>query len=175
MWFASPAGKALKEIISNRSARAASPVMRTLVSRLNIASTVAQSSTPWMVEFPERNSVPLLIPHGLSCGINSGTEFLSGNSTIQGVELCATVEAMLSLETSVRITGDAALADRLEMISFNALPAGLANHIKGLQYYALPNNVAVVHGAHGFNQDYQNGTLPGPNSGYPCCRCNFHM
>jgi hypothetical protein len=117
----------------------------------------------------------LMREHGLSCGINSGTEFLSGNSSVQGVELCSTVEAMLSLETAVRITGDASLADRLETIAFNSLPAALANNIKAHQYYTLPNNVIAIYGGHGFNQDYANATLPGPNSGFPCCRYNFHM
>jgi hypothetical protein len=117
----------------------------------------------------------LLREHALSCGINSGTEFLAGDASIQGVELCAIVEAMLSLETAERITGDPALADRLETISFNALPAALANDIKGIQYYTLANNVIAINGGHGFNQDYANGTLPGPNSGFPCCRFNFHM
>lgn len=117
----------------------------------------------------------LMSEHGLSCGINSGTEFLSGNASIQGVELCSIVEEMLSLETAIQITGEAALGDRLEMVSFNALPAGLANNIKGIQYYTLANNVIAINGGHGFNQDYENATVPGPNSGYPCCRYNFHM
>jgi len=117
----------------------------------------------------------LMREHGLSCGINSGTEFLSGTATVQGVELCAVVEAMLSLETAVRITGDPVLADRLETIAFNALPAGLANNIKALQYYILPNNVVITNGHHGFNQDYANGSVPGPHSGFPCCRYDFHM
>src|SRR5258708_34846953 len=112
---------------------------------------------------------------GVACGINGGKEFLSGNACVQGVELCSIVEAMLSLETAIRISGDTALGDRLEKISFNALPAGLANNIKGIQYYTLPNNVIVTNGGHGFNQDYANGTLPGTNSGFPCCRYNFHM
>jgi hypothetical protein len=117
----------------------------------------------------------LMRENALSFGINSGTEFLAGNASIEGVELCAIVEAMLSLETTVRITGDPLLADRLETISFNALPAALANHIKGIQYYTLANNVIAIYGGHGFDQDYANGTLPGPYSGYPCCRYNFHM
>jgi hypothetical protein len=117
----------------------------------------------------------LMREHGLSCGINSGTEFLSGNASVQGVELCSIVEAMLSLETSARILGDPSLLDRLETISFNALPAALTPNIKGLQYYTLPNNAIAIYGNHGYNQDYANGTLPGPNSGFPCCRYNFHM
>ncbi|HEY4415950.1 MAG TPA: beta-L-arabinofuranosidase domain-containing protein [Verrucomicrobiae bacterium] len=117
----------------------------------------------------------LMREHGLSCGINSGTEFLAGNSSVQGVELCSIVEAMLSLETQLRITADPVLADRLETITFNALPAALANDIKGLQYFTLPNNVIAIYGHHGYNQDYENGTLPGPYSGFPCCRYNFHM
>jgi hypothetical protein len=117
----------------------------------------------------------LMRENGLSCGINSGTEFISGNASVQGVELCAIVEAMLSLETAVRVTGNPVLADRLETISFNALPAALANNIKGIQYYTLPNNVIAIYGGHGYNEDYANGTLPGPDSGFPCCRYNFHM
>ncbi len=117
----------------------------------------------------------LMCENRLPFGINSGTEFVSGDASIQGVELCAIVEAMLSLETAERITGDPSLGDRLEMIAFNALPAALANNIKAIQYYTLPNNVIAIAGGHGFNQDYPNGTVPGPDSGYPCCRCNFHM
>lgn len=117
----------------------------------------------------------LMREHALSCGINSGTEFLAGNASIQGVELCSIVEAMLSLETAARITGDATLEDQLETISFNALPAALTANIKGIQYYTVPNNAIAINGGHGFNQDYANATLPGPNSGYPCCRYNFHM
>ncbi len=117
----------------------------------------------------------LMRENALSLGINSGTEFVSGNASIQGVELCSIVEAMLSLETAACITGDASLADRLEAISFNGLPAALASNIKGHQYYTLPNNVIAIKGGHGFNQDYDTGTLPGPNSGFPCCRYNFHM
>jgi len=133
------------------------------------------SENPYDLNALELGWDNLMREHGLSCGINSGTEFLSGNASIQGVELCAIVEAMLSLETDIRTTGNPVLADRLETISFNALPAALANNIKGIQYYTLPNNVVAINGGHGFNQDYANGTLPGPNSGFPCCRYNFHM
>lgn len=117
----------------------------------------------------------LMSEDGLSFGINSGTEFLAGNASVEGVELCSIVESMLSLETAERITGDPALGDRLEEIAFNGLPAAVANEMKGIQYYTVPNNVIAVYGGHGFNQDYENATLPGPDSGFPCCRYNFHM
>ena len=55
------------------------------------------------------------------------------------------------------------------------MPAAIANNIKALQYYTLANNVIAIHGGHGFNEDYDNATLPGPDSGYPCCRFNFQM
>lgn len=131
-------------------------------------------------QYSDQNAVSLGIDNlmrenALSFGINSGTEFLSGDASVQGVELCAIVEAMLSLETAVRISGDSLLADRLETISFNALPAALANNIKGIEYYTLPNNVIAIYGNHGYDEDYANGTVPGPYSGYPCCRYNFHM
>ena len=35
--------------------------------------------------------------------------FSRGNASVQGVELCSIVEAMLSLETAIRISGDAAV------------------------------------------------------------------
>ena len=44
-----------------------SPVMRTAVSRLSMASTVEQSSTPCTLALPERNSVPLLMPQDKPC------------------------------------------------------------------------------------------------------------
>ena len=117
----------------------------------------------------------LMREHGLSCGINSGTEFLAGNASVQGVELCSIVEAMLSLETAGRISGDTDQLDQLEKISFNALPAALTTDMKGLQYYTMPNNVISIYGTHGYNQNYADATLPGPHSGYPCCCYNFHM
>lgn len=113
--------------------------------------------------------------HTQITGMNPGTERLSGNSSIQGVELCSTVERMFCDEIGTRILGDARIGDALEKITFNQLPAALSDSIHQHQYYTLPNQVQSKKGVNGFAQDYDNGVLPGPYSGYPCCRFNLHM
>ncbi|OYX86138.1 MAG: hypothetical protein B7Y83_02475 [Flavobacteriales bacterium 32-34-25] len=113
--------------------------------------------------------------HTQITGMNSGSEMLSGNASIQGVELCATVERMFSNEIATRILGEAAIGDELEKIAFNQLPGTLSDDIHQHQYYSVPNQVQSKKGGNQFAQDYDNGILPGPYSGFPCCRFNLHM
>jgi hypothetical protein len=117
----------------------------------------------------------LLHDHGQPHGIAAGTERLSGKSSVQGVETCTVVEWMQSLETASRITHDAEIGDWLEKAAFNALPAQFSKDLKNHTYYTLPNQVQSLPGPHGFNQDYHNGIVPSPYSGFPCCRYNMHM
>jgi hypothetical protein len=117
----------------------------------------------------------LMHEHGLSVGIQSGTEFLAGRSPGEGVEFCGIVEQMLSDETIVRIAGDGAYADRLEQLAYNALPAAWNRDLTALRYYTLPNHVIAIRGPQGFGQNYDDGVVYGPRSGYPCCCFNAHM
>jgi len=59
--------------------------------------------------------------HGQAGGRFSGDEHLSGKSPDRGTELCSVVEYMFSLEELYEIFGDIRLADRLELLAFNAL------------------------------------------------------
>jgi beta-L-arabinofuranosidase (glycosyl hydrolase family 127)/glycosyl hydrolase family 127 (putative beta-L-arabinofuranosidase)/ricin-type beta-trefoil lectin protein len=113
--------------------------------------------------------------HGQATGMSSGTEMLAGTSSVAGVETCAVVERLQSDETALAVLGDAAIGDQLETIAFNALPAAFDKASRVHQYYTLPNQVQSVRGDHGYEQEYANGLMPGPYSGFPCCRFNMHM
>ncbi len=113
--------------------------------------------------------------HGVSFGMNAGSEMLAGSSSTQGVETCSTVERMLSNQSIIRIFGDPRMGDNLETLAFNLLPAALTHDIKQHVYYSLPNNVRADIAPHAFYQDYDNGTTPAAPSGFPCCVYNLHM
>ncbi|MFF5382340.1 beta-L-arabinofuranosidase domain-containing protein [Pedobacter suwonensis] len=113
--------------------------------------------------------------HGQPEGLGSGTEFLAGTSSIEGVETCTVVEWMQSLETAARIIHEVKIGDQLEKVAFNALPAQFSRDFKNHSYYTLPNQVQSIHGEHGFNQDYSTGIVSSPYSGFGCCRYNMHM
>lgn len=72
--------------------------------------------------------------HGQATGMFSNDEHLGGRSPIQGSELCAVVEYQFSLETAMAILGDPAFGDRLESLTFNALPATLTPDMWARQY-----------------------------------------
>jgi Beta-L-arabinofuranosidase, GH127 len=75
----------------------------------------------------------------------------------------------------VRIFGDGKYADRLEQIAYNALPAAWNRDLTVLRYYTLANHVIAKRGGQGFGQNYDNGIVYGPRSGYPCCCFNVHQ
>lgn len=123
----------------------------------------------------EAGHTNLMRDNGLVIGIQSGTEFLAGRSPSQGVEFCSIVEQMLSEETIVRIFGEGKHSDRLEFLAYNALPGAWNRDLTALRYYTLPNHVTAHRGPHGFGQNYDNGTMYGPRSGFPCCCFNVHQ
>ena len=117
----------------------------------------------------------LMCDHGQPAGMQSGNEMLAGRSSLTGIELCTIVEEMQSSETIQMILGDVSVGDRLEKVTFNALPGIMTDDIRGMQYYTQVNQVKSVHGNGHFGQNYDNGLTPSPESGYGCCRFNMHM
>ena len=114
--------------------------------------------------------------HGRPDRAVNGTEPLSGRSASQGTELCATAEHILSAQVALEILGDAGIADDMEIAAYNTLPATLSPDGKGMRYYCLLNQPECTDG----KLLYSNGqgkvpNVPGPYSGFGCCRSNFHF
>lgn len=117
----------------------------------------------------------LMRDHGQVVDLPSGTEWLAGRSSNQGVELCTIVERMHSNQRAQMIIGDPAIGDQLEKMTFNSLPGAMDKSGRLHQYYSLPNHYQAIRGFTGFGQDHLNGLVLGPHSGYPCCRFNLHI
>jgi DUF1680 family protein len=114
--------------------------------------------------------------HGQPNGVHSGDEHYAGLDPSQGTELCAVVEAMFSLEQLMAILGDPAFGDRLEKITFNALPATFKKDMWAHQYDQQVNQVmcSVL--------PNRNWTTNGPESNifglepnFGCCTANMHQ
>ncbi len=114
------------------------------------------------------------IYHGQATGVFSGDEHYAGLNPSQGTELCAVVEYMFSLEELLAILGDARLADRLERIAFNALPAAFSPDMWAHQYDQQANQVICQVSEdpiYTSNGPYSN--LFGLEPNFGCCTANF--
>jgi DUF1680 family protein len=119
----------------------------------------------------------LMTIHGLPMGIFSGDEDLNGNDPTQGVELCAIVEAMYSLENISAITGDVFYMDALEKMAFNALPTQTTDDYNEKQYFQVANQLQISRGVFNFSLpfDREMCNVLGARSGYTCCLANMHQ
>jgi len=114
--------------------------------------------------------------HGQVTGMFTGDECLAGRSPTQGTELCAVVEAMYSLELVVATTGDAAMADRLERIAYNALPAAISPDMWSHQYDQQVNQVqCTINPDHMWSSNGPESNLFGLEPNYGCCTANMHQ
>jgi hypothetical protein len=113
--------------------------------------------------------------HGQTGGRFSGDEHLSGTSPSQGTELCSVVEYMFSLGELYAIFGETSLADRLELLTYNALPGTTTPDMWAHQYDQQSNQVLVSGAKRDWstNGDYSNiyGLMPN----FACCLANMHQ
>ncbi len=107
----------------------------------------------------------------------TGDEVLSGLDPTRGTELCAVVEQMYSYEQLFAFTGDRKWAERLEVLSFNALPATLDEDMWTHQYVQQVNQIAcqktMLMAPWSTNGPYAHTFGLEPN--YGCCTANFNQ
>lgn len=113
--------------------------------------------------------------HGYPNGMNSGDELLHGDDPTHGTEFCSVVETMFSLENLAEITGRVDYLDRLELITFNALPTQATDDFTTRQYFQTVNQTRLSKGFRNFTTRYDDATCYGLVSGYPCCTVNMHQ
>jgi DUF1680 family protein len=113
--------------------------------------------------------------HGLPNGMFSCDEHFAGRNPSQGSELCTVVETMFSLEQSLAILGDADLGDRLEKLTFNALPGAFTDDMWAHQYDQEPNQVEVSLHTKPWTTDGPESNIYGLEPNFGCCTANFHQ
>jgi uncharacterized protein len=113
--------------------------------------------------------------HGIPIGMFSADEHLAGRNPTQGIELCAVVEQMFSLEQSIAILGDAALGDRLEKVAFNALPASFTDDMWAHQYDQQPNQIRCSLAQRPWTTNGPESNLFGLDPNFGCCTANMHQ
>jgi uncharacterized protein len=113
--------------------------------------------------------------HGQPNEMFSADEHYAGLDPSQGIELCAVVEAMYSLEQALAVTGDVRLADHLERISYNALPATVSGDLWAHQYDQQPNQVACTPRPRAWTSNGPESNLVGLEPTFGCCTANMHQ
>ena len=113
--------------------------------------------------------------HGQVGGRFSGDEHLSGKNPTQGTEMCAVVEYMFSLENLIEISGDVALADRLEVLAFNSLPGTQSPDGWLHQYDQQSNQVKVSNEKRDWSSNGNESNVFGVEPNFGCCTANGHQ
>jgi hypothetical protein len=113
--------------------------------------------------------------HGLPNGMFSGDEHFAGQDPSQGIELCAVVEEMFSLEQALAILGEPLLADRLERVAYNALPATLSSDMWSHQYDQQPNQISCTRAHRQWSTNNDDSNLFGLEPNFGCCTANLHQ
>jgi len=113
--------------------------------------------------------------HGQAGGRFSADEHLAGSSPNQGTELCTVVEYMFSLEELYTIFGDNRLADRLELLTYNALPGTTTPDIWSHQYDQQSNQVIVSAAKRDWSSNDNYSNIYGLMPNFGCCLANMHQ
>ncbi|KAI0766666.1 hypothetical protein BD413DRAFT_615077 [Trametes elegans] len=111
--------------------------------------------------------------HGRPSGIYAADEYLAGLEAVRGTELCLVVETMFSGSFLYQVIGDPKFADRVERITYNALPATLTGDMWSRQYLQQQNQIAAKNMTpNPFPEDGPYSNVFGLEPNYPCCTVN---
>jgi hypothetical protein len=117
----------------------------------------------------------LLRFHGQVQGMFSGDEWLAGLEPTQGVELCAVVEMLFTLEHLARVFGSGAFGDRLELLAYNALAATITPDMRAHQYDQQPNQVLCTVAKRNWTENSDSSNIFGLEPHFGCCTANMHQ
>lgn len=112
-------------------------------------------------------------PHGMF----SGDECFGGRELNRGIELCAVVEQMYSLQYMFRVHGDPVFLDRCERIAYNALPGTISPDMWQHQYLQQANEVNALYDLrdHVWQTDGPDATGFGVEPNFGCCTANMQQ
>jgi|WetSurMetagenome_2_1015567.scaffolds.fasta_scaffold04628_2 uncharacterized protein len=113
--------------------------------------------------------------HGQAGGRFSADEHLAGKSPAQGTEVCTVVEYMFSLEELYAIFGDNRFADRLELLTYNALPGATTPDMWSHQYDQQSNQVIVSAAKRDWSSNFDYSNIYGLMPNFACCLANMHQ
>ena len=115
--------------------------------------------------------------HGQPHGIWSADECFGGRDLNRGIELCAVVEQMYSLQHMFRVQGDPSFLDRCERIAYNALPATITPDMWQHQYLQQANEINALYGIkdHVWQTDGADSTGFGVEPNFGCCTANMQQ
>ncbi|MFQ3549831.1 MAG: beta-L-arabinofuranosidase domain-containing protein [Armatimonadota bacterium] len=113
--------------------------------------------------------------HGTATEMFTGDEHLAGKSPTQGTEVCAVVEFMFSLENIIEALGSVAVADRLETVTYNALPGTFDELMKYHQYDQQANQVLCTIEDREWTNNRNDSNVFGLEPQYGCCTANYHQ
>ncbi|KAG6917303.1 hypothetical protein DXG01_003144 [Tephrocybe rancida] len=106
-------------------------------------------------------------------GTFAADEHLAGLDPSRGTELCAVVEQIFSLATIYQTFGNNSVADRIEKLAYNALPAGIMHDWWSHQYDQEVNQIwAQTMDPLPWGNNGPNSNVFGFEPNYPCCTVN---
>jgi DUF1680 family protein len=113
--------------------------------------------------------------HGMITGMFSGDEWLAGTAPEHGVELCAVVEFLYSLEQAFRYFEEPSLLDRAERVAYNVLAAHLSADCRSHQYHQQVNQIACSIARRNWTYSSDDANTFGLEPHFGCCTANLHQ